>query len=132
MNVKFNDLQDLKNIANGTVVSSPSAMNKLFQSWNDRVPFLFELRCSNGFMLTIGFAKDCGSVQYSPTNGEPPYLIAVGEDVDDKSDFCEFLAGNTPTPISRRYCIPIVQVLQIVGTFLKSGDRDGSVAWEEV
>ena len=102
------------------------------RSFDGRKPFLFELRRDNGLMLTVGFAGDRGCVQYSSSDGSPPYLLAVVEDPTDGGQFVEFLAGDTPTAISRRFCLPIEQVQEIAVHFLASGERTGAVLWEEI
>jgi len=84
------------------------------------------------FKLTVGFGGSFGSVQYSPIDGSPPYLVAVADDPVDDGKFVEFLAGNTPTPISQRFCLPIVQVEKIAAEFLAHGGKSEAVPWEEI
>jgi hypothetical protein len=132
MSVTFHDLQQLDNPMNGARLETVAAITELFRSLRERKPFLFELRGSNGFMLTIGFAGNCGSVQYSPRDGSPPYLMAVADDAVDDGKFVEFLAGNTPTPIPRRFCLPTDQVEKIAAEFLTHGGKSGAIAWEGI
>lgn len=107
-------------------------MAEIYRSLDGRKPFLFELRGETGFMLTVGFAGDSGSVQYSPSDGSPPYLMAV-LDGDAENEICvEFLAGNTPTPIPQRFCLPISVVERIIHEFIERGARPGAVSWEEI
>jgi len=80
MSLTFEDLQQLDNPMNGAHLETVAAIAELFRSLRERKPFLFELRGDNGFMLTVGFAGNCGSMQYSPSNGSPPYLMAVADD----------------------------------------------------
>ncbi len=54
MSVTFHDLQQLDNPMNGARLETVAAITELFRSLRERKPFLFELRGSNGFMLTIG------------------------------------------------------------------------------
>jgi hypothetical protein len=130
--VTFQDFQQTDNPLNGTGIDSTVGLTNLFESLKTREPFLFELRGNNGFSLTIGFAGDRGCVQHAPCDGSPPYLMAVAEEVADDDQFIEFLAGDTPTPISRRFCLPIARVEEIAVTFLARGGRSESVAWEEI
>ncbi len=132
MRVIFQDLQQPDNPVNGKRLECAVAMMEVFQSLSGRKPFLFELRGENGFMLMVGFAGNCGSVQYSPSDGSPPYLMAVPDDVVDDGNFVEFLAGNTPTPIARRFCLPIEQIEKIAYDFIEQGDKSGEVTWEEI
>ena len=131
MNVVFQDLQQLNNRMNNTSLATASEIASLFRSLVGRKPFMFMLNGENGFMLTIGFANDCASVQYSASDGSPPYLMAVTNEFDD-GEFVEFLAGNTPTPIPRRFCLPTEQVLGIASAFVERGARPNAVVWEEI
>jgi hypothetical protein len=92
---------------------------------------MFELRGQNGFMLTIGWAGDSGSVQFGHIDGSSPYMMAVGAEAED-SGFIEFLVGNTPTPVPKRYCLPIKRVCEIAEYFLLHGNRSNDVQWEEI
>ncbi len=132
MSATFHDLQQLDNPMNGTRLETAATIAELFRSLRDRKPFLFELSGDNGFMLTIGFAGNCGSVQYSPSDGSPPYLVAVADDAVDDGKLVEFLAGNTPTPIPRRFCLPTDQVEKIAAEFLTRGGKSTAVAWEGI
>lgn len=132
MRARFQDLQRPGNPANGSTIQGGDEASELFRVLADRLPFLFELRGENGFVLTVGFAGDRGCVQHSPGNGSPPYLMAVLNDARDDGEFVEFLAGDTPTPIPRRFCLPIERVATVVDEFLAQGSRSGAVAWEEI
>lgn len=87
-------------------------------------------------MLTIGIGQNLGSVQHSRIDGDSAYLMAVnpdfvGEQKDGREEYFEFLCGDTPTPIAKRYILPFETVKQICGYFLENGDRDPSIYWEE-
>ena len=128
----FQDFEQLENPMNGTSLDSPAALAELFRSLNGREPFLFELRGDSGFRLIVGFAEELGCVQYSPSDGSPPYLMAVAGETADGGRFLEFLAGGTLTPVSLRYCLPIDQVEKIAAYFLASGGKSAAVHWEEI
>ncbi len=132
MSVTFHDLQQLADPMNGTRFESVSAISGLFRSLRGRKPFMFELRGDNKSMLTIGLADDCATVQHSSSEGLPPYLMAVSNDAVDDGGFVEFLAGGTPTPIPRRFCLSLEQVEKIAADFLAHGGKSEAVAWEEV
>ena len=132
MNVTFQDMQQLDNPMNGRCFANAPEIASFFQSLAGRQPFLFELRGENGFMLTIGFANDRGSVQYCSNDGLPPYLMALSNDAEDEDGGVEFLAGNTPTPISQRFCLPMQRVEEIVQHFVMVGGRSDAVFWEEI
>jgi hypothetical protein len=128
----FQDLQLPDNPLNGRQLDSAASMAEIYQSLRTRKPFLFELRGENGFMLTIGFAGDTGSAQHSPCDGSPPYLMAISDEIVKEGDCVAFLAGNTPTPIPRRFCLPISTVEQIICEFIESGEKFKKVTWEEI
>jgi hypothetical protein len=130
MNATFQDMEQLANPMNGTSLTS-SILATFFQSLAGREPFMFELRGENGFMLTVGVAADCGTVQYSPSEGLPPYLMARGDETDE-SEFMEFLAGGTPTPIPKRFCLPLDRVQKIMQDFFTHGEKSDAVEWEEI
>lgn len=131
MNAVFQDLQQLDNPLNGTRLATAPEIASLFRSFIGRQPFLFSLCGENGFMLTIGFADDCASVQYSSSDGLPPYFMAVADEGDD-GEFVEFLAGHTPTPIPRRFCLPVERIAEIANAFVTNGIKSDAVHWEEI
>lgn len=131
-NVVFRDLQELENPMNGSRLPSAFAIAAAFRSFAGRKPFLFELERNDGSVLTIGFGGNYGCVQHSATGGSPPYLMALGDEDADDGKFLEFLAGNTPTPIPQRFCLPIEQVVKIVSEFIEYGTKSKAVTWEEI
>jgi len=132
MTVTFQDLQDLDDSMNGARVETPAALAGLFRSLRGRKPFMFELRRGNGPMLTVGLAGDCGSVQFSPSDGKPPYEMAVGNETSEEEGFVDFLVGNTPTPVPQRFCLPIDKVLKVAEDFLLHGSKSSTVRWDEI
>jgi hypothetical protein len=132
MNVIFKDMQKLNNPLNGNRIENVSDVECLFRSFVGRDPFLFELQGENEITLTIGFTDECASIQYSASSGLPPYFMAISDEAIDDSEYIEFLAGDTPTPISRRYCLPTVKAIRIVNDFVQLGIRSKGMTWEEV
>jgi hypothetical protein len=59
---------------------------------------LSESRGENGYTLTVGVGpKSCA--QYALSNGELPYWVAVGTEVENERDEeVEFMAGGTALP----------------------------------
>jgi len=132
MKATFQDMQDEHNVNNGACVADAAGFTSLLHSFEGREPFSFMLTGENGLTLTIGWAPRCGSVQYGSTDGLPPYLVAVGDETADDTEFVEFLAGGTPTPIASRFCMPLEMVEQIVADFLRDGGKSSAVSWEEI
>ncbi|MBX3405076.1 MAG: hypothetical protein KF699_16835 [Phycisphaeraceae bacterium] len=130
--VTFHDLQRVDSCKNAMLVTDSQAIVDLFHSFNGRQPFMFELRGDNNKALTIGYASTSGVVQYSSQAGTPPYWMAVGDDTVDAHDYIEFAAGGTPTPVSRRYCLPLKTVLIIAMEFMNDGGMSRVVQWEQI
>jgi hypothetical protein len=129
----FRDFQDDNNPLTGTVIDSQSTLSELLESFRGRQPFLFELREDRGFTLTVGFSDECGCVQYARSDGEPPYEMALSGPVSEPSDkFVCFLAGDQPTEIDARFCMPIEQIRGIVTQFVVGGGKSQTVSWEEI
>jgi hypothetical protein len=126
----FQDLQDSKNASNGVSVSDERGLDALLAKLNYRAPFLFELNIDGGSKLLVGISPELGCVQYSAADGSPPYLMAVGDEAE--SGVVEFLAGNTPTPIPRRFCFSKSVLKQVIADFLRTGERSSAIAWEEI
>ena len=113
-------------------MEAPNEASLLLRSLKNHEPFLFELRGENGFKITIGLADNCGCIQYSSSEGWPPYMMALANESSEDDGYIEFLAGDTPTPISRRFCLPINDVERIASDFLMHGEKSDVTHWEEI
>ena len=132
MNATFHDLQDKHNSLNGTSVRGEQELDAILQTFGGRQPFFFELVGENGITLLIGYGLDMGCVQHSTSDGEPPYLMAVSDESIENEPFVSFLTGNTPTPIPKRFCLPLDLVQKIMQDFLTHGENSNIVEWEEI
>jgi hypothetical protein len=130
MIVTFFDREDDMNHLNGTIVRDSSHLFKILDSLRNREPFFCELVGDNGYCLLVGVGQK-GCVQYSRSDGEPPYLGAVASNREREAGYIEFLTGGTPTPISKRECMPFDTVREIAGYFQETGGMYPGVAWEE-
>ena len=132
MIVRFLDQQDESNPLNGSVIADNERLLGLLDSMRTRQPFIAALFGENGYHLTAGIGGAIGCVQYSRSDGDSPYLVAVASNpIAEKGDI-EFLCGNTPTPISVRYILPIEKVKEIACYFQAAGARSATVSWEEI
>ena len=132
MMVTFSDGQDRSNPMNGMRIKNQIEFDETVEKLRNREPFFFELAGENDYQLLVGFGNAIGCVQHSRTDGSSPYLVAVAPGAGEASDYFEFLAGGTATPISKRYCMPWEQVRQIVAHFLETGDRSPDISWEAI
>ena len=125
------DRQDPSSSLNGVELSEGSELTEVFKAAEHRQPFFIELKGVNQRNLLVGLGETTGCVQLSNDTGEPPYLMATtDEPIED--DYTEFLIGDTPTPIPRRYCMPLEIVREVVRYFIDNGSESPSVKWEQV
>jgi hypothetical protein len=132
MTITFFDQQDKQNTLNGLVISDPEKIVVLLDSLKHRPPFLCELVGDNGCSLLVGVGTQYGCSQYSFSDGRVPYLMAVSTEQPSGNDYLEFLSADTPTPIAKRYCLPLETTQKIARYFVMSGGRYPEVEWEEI
>ena len=132
MTLEFFDRQQASNPANGTRIEREGDLLKILDGLLKREPFFCELVADNGYKQLIGIGERIGCVQHSQNDGSPPYLMAVEGNELTGQPYAEFLMGHAPTPVSTRYCMPFDKVRQIAIHFLRTGERDPSVPWEEI
>jgi RHS repeat-associated protein len=128
----FFDRQDAANPLNGIAVDSAEALRSIVHDMQRRPPFLSELIGTNGRKLLLGLGSADGCVQFSSTDGAPPYLMALQKGPKPEEGEQNFLMGDTPTPVPRRYCLPMETVTEIAAVFLESGELASNVEWEEI
>jgi hypothetical protein len=133
MKAVFRDLQWKDNPANSKVIESPESALQLLDSLLDRPPSLCTLSSEDAKAeILVGVGDPLGCVQFSASDGAPPYLMPRADSVLSGNDYVTFLAGGTPTEIPRRYCLPWPQVREIVDYFIKHGSRKPDLIWEEI
>jgi hypothetical protein len=132
MTVTFFDRQDETNPLNGRTLALDNELLEILHSLRNRTPFFAELLGENQRSLLVGVGGPIGSAQYSRTDGQPPYLMAVGVNPESSREYVEFLTGNTPTPIPSRYVIPFEVVKEIAVHFRQTGERSPALSWEEI
>jgi hypothetical protein len=128
---QFFDRQEVDNPENGTTVTSSVELLALLDRVTGRPPFFADLIGENGFKLLLGIGE-YGCVQFSSTDGNAPYLMAVGARGDGQRRETNFLIGNTPSPIPSRYLLPFAVVKEIAADFVETGERHMGVTWEDV
>lgn len=134
MNTVFFDQQDKLNPLNGSSISAPDQVIELLKSLMYRPPFFCKLLGANGYHLLLGIGDQYGCAQYSSNNGMPPYMMAISdaEKSNDGDEYVEFLTGDTPTPISKRYCLTPEETRIIASHFVLTGQRYNGLKWEEI
>jgi hypothetical protein len=132
MKAVFNDMQDYSSSLDGAVVHDRQELFAVLDSARAREPFVCELEGDNGYKLMLGIGQEVGCVQYSPSNGDVPYLMALAPGDHGDDEYVEFLCGNTPSPIPLRNILPFEMVKEIAAHFVETGERWPGVAWEEI
>ncbi|WP_437945365.1 Imm1 family immunity protein [Sorangium sp. So ce296] len=130
MNANFCDYEDPSNPLNGRRLA-PTEILEALRSLQGREPFICSLETDSGTLL-VGVGRELGCVQFTPANGGPPYLMATTGSTVKDNEFVEFLSGGTPSPISRRHCLPWQLVESAVADFLDQGVVPQNLHWEEV
>ncbi len=98
----------------------------------EREPFFAELISDSGFKLLLGLGTFEGCAQFGPSNGEPPYLMAMTSDPQEPDREMCFLINDTATDVPGRYRLPCEAVLEVTEAFVETGQRDERVAWEQI
>jgi len=132
MNAVFSDLQDRSSPLDGVTIHNRAELLALLDRLRDREPFVCKLVGENGYKLTVGIGPHLGCVQYSPSDGNTPYLMAVATQNQSEPEYVDFLLGDTPTPIAQRFCLPLEMVNAISVHFVETGERSPAMAWEEI
>lgn len=130
MNVRFFDRQHSENINNGLLIDRSEDLLNVLNSLMSTTPFFCELIGDNGFNLLLGIGTK-GCAQYSQCDGSPPYFMAIGSD-KESAEYTEYLMGDTPTPVSDRYALPLTSVRFIASEFQRTGMRTPEIRWEEI
>ncbi|MGJ5135616.1 Imm1 family immunity protein [Bradyrhizobium oligotrophicum] len=132
MIVEFFDRENERSPLNGLRIRETAGLIELFDQLQGRAPFFCEFIGENGYTVLVGIDGNGGCVQYSRTDGRPPYLMAVSAAPAQSDGFVEFLIGGTSTPVPSRYYLPSDAVRQIATYFQKTGERSPEFSWEEI
>ena len=131
MRALFFDREDENDPHNGTEIECADQLTGILESVRARTPFFAELVGENGYSLILGIGA-LGCAQYSPCDGDTPYLMALDPTTQLGEGHLEFLARGTLTPVSMRYALSIERVKEIAIQFLTNGTTSDSVRWEEI
>ncbi len=130
MQTFFVDMENRSNPANGTVLLDAESTGNLFDALDRNLPLICELKAENGYKLTIGLGTEIGFAQYSKTDGDPPYLVAVADGIVDRNHV--FFIDGTETEISREHCLAYAVVREIAMFFTETGMRSDCAVWVEI
>jgi hypothetical protein len=132
MKVRYANHQDKSDLMNGVEIAEVGKLVELLNARRKRPPFLARLSGDNGFELMLGIGSNVGCVQHSPSDGSPPYLLAMSAKPPMKNGGVEFLTANTPTPFTARHILRFTELEKVACHFLGTGERSNEVLWERV
>jgi hypothetical protein len=128
----FCDTRDKPNPLNGTQIRNGEEWSRLFDKLEKAEAFVCEFEGENGYKLGVGLAPKLGCAQYSRTDGEPPYMVAVATEITSEDGCIDFMYGNELTEVPNRECLPLETIKEIVAYFIETGLRSPNVAWEQI
>ncbi len=132
MNVRYVNQQDEHDPMNHATLADSERLAELLDKRRKNAPFIGTLSADNGFQLMIGIGSGVSFAQYSRTNRELPYLVAIPTQSRVKSRYVDFLMNNTPTPIPGRYIVTFDEMEQIALYFLETGERCTVFSWKSI
>jgi hypothetical protein len=132
MKIKYVNQQDKFDIMNGEVITDEASLIDLLNRRRSCAPFFGRFSGDNGFELVIGMGGEIGCAQYSRTDGDPPYLVAVPLQPRLTSGYVEFLTANTPTPVPARNILTFDELKKIALYFLETGERNDAFSWDSI
>jgi len=127
----FFDREDENDPQNGTEIECADQIMEILESAQARTPFFAELVGENGYSLILGIGA-LGCAQYSPSDGDNQYLMAIDPTTQLGEGHMEFLARGTLTPVSMRYALSVERIKEIAIQFLTDGTTSGNVTWEKI
>jgi hypothetical protein len=132
MKVRYVNQQDDTDPMNGVEIAESALLTELLDRRRNNPPFFGRFSGDNGFELMIGFGGDFGCVQFSRSDGEPPYLMAVPPCPHMTSGDVEFLTADTPTPVPARNILSFDELKQVALHFVQTGGRSEAVSWKAI
>ncbi len=132
MSILYLNHQDDFDPMNSAVFSDGGKLGELLEARKKQPPFLAKLSGDNGFELMIGIGRTVGCAQYSRSDGNPPYLMAMSPRPPMNNGGFEFLTADTLTPIPARHILRFVELKEIALHFLVTGERSTEFGWENV
>jgi immunity protein Imm1 of predicted polymorphic toxin system len=132
MKVRYLNYQNKLDPKNGTTIAEKAKLAELLDSRRNEPPFIAELSGDNGYHIEFGIGGDVGFVQFSRSDGDLPYLMAVPPCPHMTSGDVEFLTANTPTPVPARNILNFDELKKIALHFLQTGGRSEAVSWEAI
>ena len=133
MRIEFVDREDESNPLNGSIFDSDVELLTALKSLRQRAPFFCELVGEHGRNLLIGLGPELNCVQYSPSDGEPPYFVALGPNENaGANQYLEFFMGGQLSEVPAQYGLPPHLADAIARHFLRTGERSPLVPWESL
>ena len=132
MKLLYENQQEDADPKNGMIISSGTQLDAVLDAGRIGTPVFVRLSGDNGFEIMVGIGRNVGCIQYSRSDGEPPYLVALSVDCPTEGEDVEFWTGGTATPIPARFILSSDELKQIALHFLETGQRSDAVFWESI
>jgi len=129
--VRFMDLGSRSNSEPKNFSDSTALLDCLRTAVVTRPPFFCEITSSAATKLLVGVGQ-FGCVQYSTTDGEPPYWLAVYRNDAWETDELSFLFEGEATPVALKNTMPFEIVELVIRHFCATGERSADVSWEQI
>ncbi len=131
MRIQYFNHQDKLDPMHGAVVAASEQLAELLDETKRKPPFIAKLKGDNGFEILTGIGEQFCCAQYSSSDGNPPYLMAMSAQPPLQRGCVEFLTADTPTPTPARYIIHFDELKAILFYFLQTGEPSNLVSWED-
>jgi hypothetical protein len=130
MKTHFSHMGSKNKIGDGAILHSAKDVTELLAQLRLGDPVMCNFEAEDGDFLTVGVGADVGCVQFTGSDHQPPYLMAVGD---------QSVAGNrlfdldgSETEVEEQYCLSFTLLEKIVQHFVENGQMLQTVSWEEV
>ena len=131
MKIRYFNYQDDLDPMHGAVITASEQLAALLGDAKRKPPFTAKLKGDNGFEILAGIGEEFCCAQYSCSDGNPPYLMAMSAHPLLKRGLPEFLTGGTLSPTPARYVICFDELKAILIHFLETGERSNAFSWED-
>jgi hypothetical protein len=77
MKLLYENQQEDADPMNGMIISGGAQLDAALDAGRIGTPVFVRLSGDNGFEIMVGIGHNVGCIQYSRSDGEPPYLVAL-------------------------------------------------------
>jgi Immunity protein Imm1 len=116
-------------------VETADALDALFarvdaEARRSGLPQDVQLTVAGAGTLGLVVGHDRSFLNHVPEDGDPPYMISVGDEDEDRP-FTFYVEGDHHSEVHWRHTIPAARALEGARFFLATGALDDRLRWEE-